>query len=190
MAPAVLLVVMIASMAVQMLMANKAARDQQNAREAAAKRQNTELQRQRERNNRIAAAKKSDAARVADREIGSAIAVLGDRGGTEGTLGRKAGDIGGILGIDIARIEGNRVEENESRRFSAISVNEEVKAAGRATNTQQVSNLVGFFGKAAGAAAGGMGGGAAGAGASSGSFSSSSLQGFAAASQAGEYGSR
>jgi hypothetical protein len=187
MAPAVLLVVMIAAMAVQMLMANKAARDQQNAREAAAKRQNTELQRQRESNNRIAAAKKSDAARVADREIGSAIAVLGDRGGTEGTLGRKAGDIGGILGIDIARIEGNRVEENESRRFSAISVNEEVKAAGRATNTEQVSNLVGFFGKAAGAAAGGMGGGAA---AGSGAMSSSSMQGFAMASQAGQYGSR
>jgi hypothetical protein len=155
---------MVVAMAAQTIMQNKAINDQQKARNEAAKRQNDELMRQRSRENQIAAAKKSDASRKADRELGSALTILGESGGTDASASRAAGEIGGILGLDIARIEGNRMERNEARRAQGISIIEEADAANTADASRKTANMFGFVAKAAGAAS------AAGVGTSSGPF--------------------
>jgi hypothetical protein len=157
MAPAALLVVMVVAQAAQMIMQNKALSDEQDARNDAAKRQNDELMRQRSRENAIAAAKKSDAARKADRELGTALTILGESGGTSASASRAAGEIGGILGLDIARIEGNRVERNEARRAQGISIIENADAANSAAASQKTANVFSFVGKAAGTAMGSPG---------------------------------
>lgn len=153
MAPAAILVVMVVAMAAQMIMQNKALADEASARNEAAKRQNEELMRQRQRENEIAAAKKSDAARKADRELASTLTILGEQGGGEGASARAAGEVGGILGLDIARIEGNRRERNEARRSQGIAIVADAKANTKAAKTKAIGNVFSFVGKSAGAAA-------------------------------------
>ena len=159
MAPAVILVVMVVAMAAQMIMENKALSDAATARNEAARRQNEELMRQRKRENEVTQAKKSDAARKADRELASSLTILGETGGGAGAIGRAAGEVGGILGLDIARIEGNRNENNQARRSQGVAIIADAKAFQKQAKSKAIGNIFGFIGDTAGAVAGsGLGG--------------------------------
>jgi hypothetical protein len=135
------------------VMENIAASQAQRAREQAFEAQQDELIRQQERETEIAREAKSDSARDIDREIGVAIASSADTGATVASLSRLAGEIGGIGGLEIARIESNRMEANLARHAEATASLAEVKAAGKATGIGQFVNTISVFGKIAGRSA-------------------------------------
>lgn len=103
-----------------------------------------ELERQKKRERLIAQEKKSDIAREEDREIGAMLAAQADTGATIGSLARFGGEIAGIAGLDIARIESNVQERNAARRAKQLSI-------AATTKSQILGNTLSFFGKALGA---------------------------------------
>ena len=147
MAVAALAAASIAFGALGTIQGNLAAADQ-------AKDQIKENERQQKRISEIAAEKKSDRAREADQALGSMFAAHADTGAGLSTIGRAAGAIGGVEGLDIGRIESNRAEQVAAKRAETISI---VKG----TRAQIVGNTLSFFSKSAGTAASAIGGGPA-----------------------------
>jgi hypothetical protein len=144
---------MVASMAVSAMQTssqNRALREQQRARDEAARRQVQELSRQQRRADLVAQEEKSDVARLADKRTGELIALAADGGQTVAGLARLAGAVGGIRGLDVARIESNRVEDAMRRRSESISIIEENQAAAAQTASKIRSNTLSFFGNAIG----------------------------------------
>lgn len=116
-------------MGASMAMGAKAASEQNDAlgeaSEAAARqaeREITELDRQREFVNEKKAGEKAARVRQAERDEAAMIVGMDDRGG-EGTsnVGRLAGEVAAYEAIDIARLEGNRVRENEALRSKQVA---------------------------------------------------------------------
>ena len=95
-----------------------------------------ELNRQRAEENLIAAEKKSERVREADRLNASNIAALADNGGAGGANeARIVGEVGFYEGIDLARIEGSR-----RRKVEALS-SQQTFSRNRALNT--IDNIQG-----------------------------------------------
>lgn len=109
----------------------------------AASAQVQELERQERRERTIAREKKSDRAREADIALGTLMATHADTGATGAAIARGAGAIGGIEGLDIARIESNRRERAAAIRSQQISV---VKGA----RNKILGSTISFFASSAG----------------------------------------
>jgi hypothetical protein len=116
-----------------------------------AKDQVKENERQQKRIGEIASEKKSDRARQADQALGSMFAAHADTGAGLSTIGRAAGAIGAVEGLDIGRIESNRAAQATAKHAESVSI---VKG----TRSQILGNTLKFFSKTAGTAAGAMGG--------------------------------
>ncbi len=145
--------ILIASLAVStamsgasMLMANRAANEQQRAAEEAAVRQQEELKRQQDRADLVAQEEKSDIAREADRRIGEMLAFQADTGATTMGIARLAGDIGGIEGLDIARIESNRKEGQFARNAEGVAINDNVIQRAKETRAANTGRFLSFVG--------------------------------------------
>lgn len=179
MAPAAILVVMLAMTAIQTAMSMKAASDQQKSAEAAARRQQDELKRQQRRADLVAQEQKSDKAREADREIGAIMAAAADNGSSGAAIARMVGDVGGIEGLDVARIESNRAEGQAARHAEGISINANIRARRTQYKYEQFGRIVsgvksaassvasyssGYYGALTSAPASGGGGGSIGGG--------------------------
>ena len=119
---------------------------QNRATAKAASGQVDELTRQEQRERSIAREKKSDRAREADIALGTLIAAHADTGGTIASLARGAGEIGGITGLDTARIESNRKERARAIRSQQISI---VHGA----RTKILGSTISFFAKSLGSVA-------------------------------------
>lgn len=128
---------------------NRALTKQQQARNRQVELQRAELLRQTERESEIAQEQKSDRARELDRVIGTAIAAAADGGRTPMSLAAVAGAEGAVAGLDIRRIESNRMEGARARRAESVAMLEENRAAADLTAQRQKTNTIGFFGKAA-----------------------------------------
>ncbi len=116
--------------------------------------QQLELTRQQEQVNVQAGERKSDTARRADADFALMIVSMADGGGAGGVNQLRFGaDIGGIEGIDLARIEGNRrrqVESIQSRKEgSTIRTRSRIKA----NVSKGRGNILSFLGGAASSAA-------------------------------------
>jgi hypothetical protein len=150
---AVSLAVSVAMGAAQMAAANKAANQQQKAAEEAAVRKQEELARQQARADLVAQEEKSDAAREADIAIGTMLAGQADTGATVLGIARLAGGIGGIEGLDIARIESNRQEGQFARNAEGTALNANVKSRAAATKAANTGRFLSFVGNSASAVA-------------------------------------
>lgn len=89
-----------------------------------------ELERQAEEENRIAAEKKADRVREADKALASMVNSLGASGGlATANESRFAAEIGGHEGFDLARIEGNRASANQARVAEGTAIRRDARAA-------------------------------------------------------------
>lgn len=122
--------------------ANSAAQQQAQAQQA-------ELARQSKEENRIANEERSDRAREADKEFASFLARGASTGGALGTISmtRGAQEIGFIEGIDLARIEGNRVARQGAIGARSATVARGARRAAKTSRVNQFANLVGGAGQ-------------------------------------------
>ncbi len=117
--------------AVQGIMGVVAAQSEASAAAELADSQVKELERQKEEEALNARSKRSDRAREADKQMGEMIAAMADGGGAgTGNVGRFAGEIGFLEGIDKARIKGNSIS-----RIASLS-SRQSQARSRAENAQ------------------------------------------------------
>lgn len=150
MASMAMMAVSLAFSAMQTGAQNSALRKQQAARDRTAQRQVEELKRQQERADLVAQEEKSDRAREMDIQLGTLIAAAADGGVTDAALARAGASSAAIAGLDTARIESNRQEEQSQRRADSISIIEENAAQRAQTRSQIKQNTLGFFGNAVG----------------------------------------
>ncbi len=154
----ILIGISVAMMAVSTMFQNQALGDQNKALAEQNRLDQEELTRQQEEVNDQSDEQKSDTARRADADFASMIVAMADGGGAGGVNQLRLGvDIGGIEGINLARIEGNRRRQVESiqaqKQGSTISTRSQIKG----NVNQGRINTINFLGSAAGAAAGGVG---------------------------------
>lgn len=144
------LIFSLATKFIGMIAQNSALNKQSKAAAEQARRDNEELDRQREEATEIAQEKKSDRVREADRETASMVAMLADVGGG-GTLNesRFAGEVGFNSGVDLARIEGNRQRELQSLRSQQVGNRQNAINIASENRSKALGNTINFIGGAA-----------------------------------------
>ncbi len=136
---------------------NKALGDQNKAIAEQNALEQEELTRQQEEVNDQSQEKKSDMVRKADGQFASMIVAMADGGGAGGINQLRLGaDIGGIEGMNLARIEGNRRRQVESIQASKATATVGTAARIRANRSQGKINTINFIGGAASTISGGL----------------------------------
>lgn len=156
-------------MGVSLAMAAKAASEQNKAlgaaSEAAARQAEGEIQeldRQREFVNQKKAGEKAARVREAERDEAAMLVGMDDRGGGgTSNVARLAAEVGYYEGIDIARLEGNRVRQNESLKSRQVASKNNALNIIEQNKYKAKSNTFKFLSSAAGTGAKAFGGGAA-----------------------------
>lgn len=109
-----------------------------NAAEQQAEAQVAELERQKEEERLNARSQRSDRAREADKHFASMITAMAETGGAgTGNVGRFAGEIGFVSGVDQARITGNSM----ARVSSLTSKQAAARAEARNAKTRAAGNM-------------------------------------------------
>jgi len=145
MAHAALLIGSLAFSALSTASKNRALERKQEAANDSVRRRIKEFEREQGEDDLVAQEKKSDRAKIADRQMGMAIAASADSGVTINGLARTAGNIGGIFGLDKARIEDNRQKRQSQRRAAGISTIGDNLAQQQNTQDNIEANTMQFF---------------------------------------------
>lgn len=107
-----------------------------------------ELRRQQVRETEIAREKKSDRARETDIALGTLMAMHADTGATGEAIARGAGEIAGVAGLDVARIESNRIEAVNSLQAARTQNVKQARLQALSAGISMFSSLAGGAGKA------------------------------------------
>ncbi len=121
---------------------------EQKAIEKQAQAEQTELVRQQNERDRIAAEEKADAVREADRRAAAAIVAMEARGGAGSqNEGRFAREIAGLKALDLSRLEGNRSADVASLQASIKASRNRAKSAISKSRASFLSDSLGNLGQ-------------------------------------------
>lgn len=119
---------------------NSAAQENMKAQQEAWKRQDAEMRRQQEAQNKLSQEQKSDVIRQAERDLGTLQVIGSGLGASGSSLMRLVTDIAGSEGRDLSRLEGNRLEILDSiqsqRTTGAAETKANIKAIRRDAKSQ------------------------------------------------------